>query len=91
MIHGTSPYTLIKKASKMTELCLLYVLLQEQESENLSRHRVTQSSSRALVTSRFEPLIETQFGALARPDQNRNQHILSHLPHPNSFVLTIDC
>lgn len=25
------------------------------------------------MTSRFEPLIETQFGALAEPDQNPNQ------------------
>lgn len=58
----------------MSGLCLLYVFLQEQESGNSSGCRVTQSRTRALVKSRFEPLIETQFGVLAEPDQNPNQH-----------------
>lgn len=58
----------------MNGLCFLYVFLHEQESGNSSGRRVTQSSTRALVTSRFEPLIETQFGAVAESDQNPNQH-----------------
>lgn len=72
--HPKREPTLITGASTMNGLCLLYAFLQEQESGISSGRRVTQSSTRALVTSRFEPLIETQFGALAEPDQNSNQH-----------------